>query len=320
MAWLVRDTFGQAQASGVGWLMLGITGLCVLLFSTLRIEGTGATRLAEDIELTNELGEAMAAPHQNSGSMSLAFGTIRLPLFRDNQSQVRFLLALLAQWVAGAGGTLFVLIWTAGLLPEFLQAGTAQLFLTRPLKRSSILIYKYLSIIIVIGAHATLFVSATWLTVALSTGVWEPCYLFCLPVLIAQFCVFFAFTTLLAVVTRSGVASAFGVLIFWVLCFAMNLGRHSSVVVESRGVGSGGRVPIFGLATESAYWILPKPCDFLVLLQRAVGAREHFRVLPELQAVQDLGTFEPFWSVVSSLVFGVVVLWAACFEFSQVDY
>ena len=39
IAWLIRDTFRQAQASGIFWLMLGISILCIVLCLSVGIKG-----------------------------------------------------------------------------------------------------------------------------------------------------------------------------------------------------------------------------------------------------------------------------------------
>src|SRR5207249_3047996 len=36
---LIRDTFRQARASGISWMMLGVTALCVVLCLSVKVSG-----------------------------------------------------------------------------------------------------------------------------------------------------------------------------------------------------------------------------------------------------------------------------------------
>src|SRR5207249_3472584 len=38
--WLVRDTFRQARASGLSWVMLGVSGVCILFCLSVSVHGT----------------------------------------------------------------------------------------------------------------------------------------------------------------------------------------------------------------------------------------------------------------------------------------
>jgi hypothetical protein len=70
---------------------------------------------------------------------------------------------------------------------------------------------------------------------------------------------------------------------------------------------------------ESAYWILPKPADFYLLLFTAIKAGESFVLPPELKFVQEHG-FDPALSIMLSLLFAAVTFALAEVKFVRTDY
>ena len=92
--WLIRDTFRQSMANYLFWVMLAASAVVIFFCLSVNIEGGEPLRQVDVLEL--------GRPH---GHMSLAFGAWRIPLFRDGQAQVHFVLLLLAEWIAGGGGT-----------------------------------------------------------------------------------------------------------------------------------------------------------------------------------------------------------------------
>ena len=132
--WLVWDTIRQSIASRIFWLMLIASSLCIVFCLSVSIRGALRDRTDEN-ELFGADGKLLTDPSRNPGELSLAFGAIRTPLYRTGAAETQFLLAILGRWVAGVGGLLLALIWTAGFLPEFLQPASATIFLAKPIPR-----------------------------------------------------------------------------------------------------------------------------------------------------------------------------------------
>src|SRR5207302_7574837 len=144
---LARDTFRQSLASRTFWLVLGLSGLCVLLCLSVRLEGYTAITPKGEIELFGPDRQPFTGMNQGAGTVSVAFGAIRLRQFRDGQAEVLFLQTVLAKWGAGAVGLLLVLLWTSGFLPEFLDPRAATVLLAKPVPRWSLLAGKYLGVL-----------------------------------------------------------------------------------------------------------------------------------------------------------------------------
>ena len=57
----------------------------------------------------------------------------------------------------------------------------------------------------------------------------SPQYLWCVPVLVLHFAIFFSFSCMLAVWTRSTIVCVLGSLLFWFACWGMNYARHHAL-------------------------------------------------------------------------------------------
>src|SRR5262249_25237106 len=145
---------------------------------------------------------------------------------------------------------------------------------------------------------------STWLALGLRTGVWSPNYLLCIPLVLLHFGIFFSGSALIAVCTRSTVACVFGAVLFWLLCWGLNYGRHTLVAMPELQALS----PAFQGIVEVVYWILPNPADLGMVLFDALQAGNSFSSLFQYEALQNQGAFYPELSVLSSVLFTLGVL------------
>jgi hypothetical protein len=307
--WLVRDTFRQALASRLSWLMAGVTALIVIFCLAVGVDGGEPLRPPDDVEVR--------PPH---GTITLGFGAFRGPLFRDGEEAVRFLQLLLAEWAAGAAGTLLALVWAAGFLPAFLEPAAASVLLAKPVPRWLLLLGKYLGVLAFVGCQVTLFVFGTWVALGLGTGYWPAGYLWCIPVLVLQFAAVYAFSVLLAVCTRSQVACVLGSVLFWLLCWGMNYGYQVCVALPYLDPQAPALSPLTQGLVGAGYWLLPKPVDLAMFLHEVLGADSHFAALPEWAVVRQTGAWVPELGLLSAVLFIAGVLAAAARQLATTDY
>jgi ABC-type transport system involved in multi-copper enzyme maturation permease subunit len=320
---LIRDTFRQSMAGGICWLLMGLSTICILGCFSATVVGP----------------QSLAAPHENpdflprfdrdaqnehklkqsgvlvaDGTLSLAFGAVRVAVARDVRSAVHFFQLILAAGIADTLGLLLTLIWTAGFLPAFLAPQSISVLLAKPVPRWGLLAGKYLGVLAFVLAQAALFVGGTWLALGIRTGIWDSAYLLCIPLLLLQVAIFFGFSMLLAVCSRSTVVCAFGSLAFWCICWGVNFGRHAVMAAESvAGCGKFSAVAV--RIVDTGYWIMPKPVDLSCLAFGALGAESHFRPILAHGAGISLGL-----SVVTSLLFTLFLLIVAQRQFAKMDY
>jgi hypothetical protein len=354
IGWLIRDTFRQARTSGIFWLMLGVTAICVAVCASIGVEGDvpivaeGPDRgeflprsdlAAASVAIADLVGhgaswslDVWTVPLVNharqysdvtraqrhrilipQGQVTLAFGSIPTgKMTRDRTTAVRYLEGVLAGWVAGTMGVVLTLLWTAGFLPSFLDPAAVSVLLAKPAPRWSLLIGKYLGVVVFVAFQALVFVGGTWMALGMRTAVWDPAYWVCLPLLLVNFMVFFSFSVLLAVTTRSTVACAFGSILFWLLCWGMNVGRHAALGLTE--------FQSFGRLSELGYWLLPKPTDVHIVLMQTLGVNDFVTQQIKVPDLAAHGAWWPELSVLASMLAGVVLLALAAYEFMKADY
>lgn len=323
--WMTVDTFRQAVASSLFWVMLGVTAVGTLLCASVAVRG-GPVPLHNGFEIPTILpvGEAEKIGREKveadgvrilDGTLTLAFGTVEVPMPRGKEDIVRQLHVWLASLTADTVGVLFALLWTAGFLPTFLEPQAASVMLAKPAPRWAILLGKYCGVCLFATSQAFLFVGCTWLALGAKTGVWDGTYWLAVPLLALNFAVFYSVSTLLAVCTRSTVAAAFGTVLFWALCWVMNFAHHRAAIS-----GADALTPVSRFLLDAGYWFFPKPFDLGGLFFDAMRA-ETFAVKPEeMKLLAERGQLHPELSVVASLGFAAGTLGLAAYEFETLDY
>ncbi len=338
--WMIRDTFRQSLASRLFWVMLGLSALCIAFCFSIRVSGgerlpqspadpawrlprEEAERKARELkerelrykdasieEILRQEGIDVA-----SGEIAFAFGAASAPLGKDRLDAVRYVQILLANVVADTTGILLAILWTAGFLPTFLEPSAITVLLAKPVPRWSLLVGKYLGVMVFLALQAGFFVLGTWFALGVATGIWDARYLFAFPVLLIHFGTFFSVSALLAVATRSTVVCALGTMVFWFICWGINYGRHALLVFDLSQTSR-----VANQIIDIAYWILPKPMDFNIILVQALDALTVSSVLDISQKLIDRGLFQPHYAVLSGGAFIAVVLASASYEFSKMDY
>ena len=217
--------------------------------------------------------------------------------------------------MADTVGVLLALLWTAGFLPTFLEPQAVTVLLAKPAPRWAVLLGKYLGVVLFVGLYGVVFVGATWAALGLKTGVWFGAYWLAVPLLVVNFGVFYAVSTFLAVWTRSTVASAFGVLLFWVICWATNYTHHRLALYPVEGMAGASH-----LLLDISYWVLPKPLDLSGIFHDAMRADGFAVKAEELRQMEEAGRFQPGLSVLASGTFAAATLGLAAYEFEMTDY
>jgi hypothetical protein len=314
IAGLVVDTFRQAASSRLMLLAVCLATLGVIACLSVRVEGPRHLRPDGEIELFDGKGNPLTTANAALGRMTIGFGVATVGNFRDADSQVRFLQALLARWAAGVAGTLLLLASTAGFLPEFLRPGASSILLTKPVPRWTLLAGKVIGVVAFVAVLTGGFIVGTWLALGVRTGIWVPGYLLTWPLVVAQFAGLYAASVVAATCTRNAAASLFAALACWIVCLGVNGARDAIRVPE----GAPAHPTITRIVIETAYWALPKPIDFSRTLERAVSASDHFA--GAAPSGETTPAFALAAAIGSSLAFAAVMLLVAARQLSTTDY
>mgnify|MGYP005725418533 CR=1 FL=1 len=106
-----------------------------------------------------------------------------------------------ALFVAGLFLSLFA---TSSLVPSFLQKGTIDLMISKPLSRWQILTGRYLGAVAIVAFNIFYLVIFSWLILSLKTGVWNFGFLLAGAMIVVTFAIMYALMTFLGVMVRSG--------------------------------------------------------------------------------------------------------------------
>lgn len=319
LRWLARDTFRQARSSALFWLMLGTSGLFIVACLSVGIRG--ASQLRHPGELTEFLPRGSAPSPQPgasagldvvSGELSFGFGLFRAELGRDAEDAVRFLQLLLVGFVADTAGILFALLWAAGFVPSFLDPSSASVLFAKPVPRWLLLAGKCGGVLAFVAFQAVIFVGGTWAALGLRTGVWHPLYLACIPVLLLHFAVFYSFSALVGVLTRSPLVTMLDSLAFWFACWGVNF-SHLAALAGSDGGGT------WRYVVSTGYWVLPKPADLNFFLQELVESAGYFARVPALAALRP-DAISPVATLATSVLFIIAALAVAGRRLRLADY
>ena len=327
MGWMVRDTLRQSLASRLFWAMMGLSAVCILFCLSVRVRDVPRLPLGEgedkyvlpegDPQLKKKTPGVAQEQVDIIGQdeLSLGFGAFTVTTRRGKEDSIRFVQVWLASLVAGTVGIFLAVIWTAGFLPTFLDPNHATVLLAKPVPRWSLLLGKVLGVLTFVLLQTTFFVVGTWLALGFATGVFDGRYLLAIPVLLLHFTVFYAFSAMLAVWTRSTVVCVFGTLLFWALCWGMNYGRHATIAHDPRGISDGSRA-----ALEIGYWVLPKPGDLNVIFDDALDTEGFGAGVPEFVRAREKGELHLMLSALASVLFAFAMFGVAAYEFRNAEY
>ena len=112
--------------------------------------------------------------------------------------------------INGFGATLTLLIGviiTGFFIPNMLRKGSLDLLITKPVSRPALLVYKYIGGLSYMVILTVTTVGGVWLVLALRSGFWNPDFLLLIPILTFTFAILYAFSTFVAVFTRSSIAA-----------------------------------------------------------------------------------------------------------------
>jgi ABC-2 type transport system permease protein len=173
---LISDTFREALARKIFWVLFGLSALLIVFFLfLLRIDiVAGAT-----------------------ATVSL-FGRETRPADANVDRLVRGVYGGIATFLYTWGMFLAVFA-SAGLVPSVLEPGRIELLLSKPLSRTHILLGRFAGNVLVVFLNTTFLVLGVWTILGVKTGIWSPGFL------IAIATTTFIFAVLLAVVVLIGV-------------------------------------------------------------------------------------------------------------------
>jgi len=181
---------------------------------------------------------------------------------------VQFAQALQATLAGGlfAGIVLFGVFATAGVIPDMLEKGTVDLYLSKPIPRWELLLGKFLGAVFVVLLNVVYFIGALWLVFGIKLGVWNVGFL------LSSLTVTFVFACLFSIVAILGVASRnmgipiIGAYLYLFIIGPVLQGREHVLYPLS---GSN----VYRFAVDAFYWTLPQLSGMQDEIRRHITAQ-----------------------------------------------
>lgn len=148
---------------------------------------------------------------------------------------VQFWESYLVNWIGAAVALLISTIITAFFIPNMLRKGTVDLLIVKPISRPTLLLYKYIGGLTFMFLNTVVVVVGIWLALGLRTNMWGTGFLLSIFVLTFQFALYYAVSTLFAVLSRSPIVAILMTCLFWFV-FAFLFGYGYYLVDLSRRV------------------------------------------------------------------------------------
>jgi ABC-type transport system involved in multi-copper enzyme maturation permease subunit len=222
-------------------------------------------------------------------------------------------------WVAVLAGVVI----TAFYIPNMLRKGTIDMLLSKPIHRTTLLIFKYVGGLTFVFLSSVLAVGGCWLALGLRSGIWAPGFLMMIVVITFFFAILYSISTLFGVLTRSPIVAILATCFIWFMLFIVNtayqttaaLSREPSIKKEIDDSGWGWIFP----TADGVHFVLPRTGDLDVLSAKMLsqvlteGERKakHVDMLPNITWGESLGV---------SFAFIAVMLGLASWRFSRKDF
>jgi hypothetical protein len=247
----------------------------------------------------------------------------------------------LGAWVA----VLIGVIITASFIPNLLQKGAVELWLSKPIRRPALIVYKYLGGLMFVFLITTATVLGVWAAIGVRSGIWAPGFLIVIPAVTFYFALLYSVSTLAAVFTRSTVVAILLTLAVW---FGLWLNgavhatldgfRHERTKLEQTVRDASGGVTDDELSPEERR-ARPTPPDISQWVYTVSDGL--YKAFPRTREMGDLTGYwigrgllseadqkrrektdrPPWWETVGvTAAFIGVMLGLACWKFSRTDY
>jgi ABC-2 type transport system permease protein len=189
-------------------------------------------------------------------------------------------------------GVFLAVFATGSQVPHLLRRGTADLYMARPVSRTTVLLGRFVGAVTLVSANLLFLCGGVYLIISYKTRVWNPRFLLAGFLILAVFLCYLGFMYLIGVLSGSTPLSI--MLPYAIFFIAMPLAAHKEIAaaMDSRWAAR---------IVETLYWMLPKSAEL---------GRDMVKL------VMGEGRPDP-WALGTTGVFGAACLAAAVVLFNR---
>ncbi|KLU03723.1 putative transmembrane protein [Rhodopirellula islandica] len=177
---------------------------------------------------------------RSARSVLLTYGTLDFPTgFEIDRTQFeslfnQFVIPTLVHWLLGFVLVFLGVLVTASMIPDMLQTGSLHLLLSKPVSRPALLLAKFVGGCAFVFLCVAQLVIGLYLIAGMRLEIWNPRILWCIPVAVFLFAVFFSVSVPAGLKWRSPIISiaAAGALAAICLVFSIIAGVFDTRIVQ----------------------------------------------------------------------------------------
>jgi hypothetical protein len=211
---MLVDAYRELSARKLFWITLALSGLIVVFYGSMGFHDTGMSMFYGLLNIESEF--------VTRGSL------LSQILYRSI-----FTWFMVSIWLAWAA-TIIALISTSGVFPDFVASGGIDLVLSKPIRRTTLFVTKYVLSLLFVILQVSLFSLGVFLCLGLRLGDWDPKIFAAIPVVTVFYSYLYSITVLVGVWSRSAITALLATFIFWSSLFGINLteGIFNRQVIE----------------------------------------------------------------------------------------
>jgi hypothetical protein len=123
--------------------------------------------------------------------------------------------------VVGIIGIIAAILVTSTIIPQMFDPGSITLLLSKPVSRSLLFIAKFLGGCAFILLNVAYLIGGLWLIAGTRFGIWNHGMLWCIPIFLFMFLIYYSVSALTGLIWKSPVISVVMTVIFWFSCFTV---------------------------------------------------------------------------------------------------
>jgi ABC-type transport system involved in multi-copper enzyme maturation permease subunit len=181
------------------------------------------------------------------------------------------------------GVVLFGMFATAGVLPDSLDKGTVDLYLSKPIARWELVLGKFLGAVTAIGANILYFIGLLWLIIGVKVGVWDAGFLIAFPAMTFVFACLFAVVAFFGVLSRNMAIAIIAGFVYLLIIAQLLEGRETGLYMISTN-------SVYRTIVDGCYYVLPQIPNMQGNLLRSISGGS-FDWRPFGQSLLSSGAF-----------------------------
>lgn len=190
---LFVDAYRELNHRKLFWVTLALSGVIVLAFAAIGNDDEGLTIFHWSIPFPF----VSTAFIPKADFYKIVFSTLGVGFWLS--------------WIA----SIIALVSTASIFPDFVDRGSIDLMLSKPIGRARLFLTKFATGLMFAAIQVTVFTVAAVLVIGIRGGDWEPWLLIAIPLVVIFYSYLFAVQAVIGLLTRSVIASVIGVMLFW---------------------------------------------------------------------------------------------------------